>query len=239
MNNKIVTRNKVTVGGGLHSRMKSAELLKELEPKVNPIEMPNRLAIICDFSSSMDSPANDKGLTTNLSKSKLSLLAEGVQDFALKSDTSNTSIAVESFPSGFRIDLTSDNQEIYLRLMGVRSLGSTPMGEGLANTLEYHKPTRAMLVSDGEQTDGDAAFEKAKTYREQNIIVDCFHIGDSKRGEETLQKIAEITGGMYFKFTDVQAFSKSLHYLLPGSREEFAQLPAETRASLVDADEVR
>jgi hypothetical protein len=30
-----------------------------------------------------------------------------------------------------------------------------------------------------------------------------------------------------------------LHYLLPGSREEFAQLPAETRASLVDADEVR
>lgn len=235
-NNKIVTRNKISVGGGLHSRIKSAELMKEIAPQVDPKMFPNRLAIICDFSGSMDSPASYK---SDSSKSKLSLLAEGVQDFALKSDTSSTAIAVESFPYGFRIELTNDSQEVWMRMLQVKSIGDTPMGQGLLNALESHSPTRAMLISDGEQTDGDKCYDAARLYRNREIVCDCFHIGDSSRGEETLKKIAEITGGMFFKFKDVLAFSQSLHYLLPGQREEFAQLPETTRGSLMGADEVR
>jgi hypothetical protein len=234
--NKIVTRNKVTIGGGLHSRIKSQELLKELEPKTDVRNFPNRLVLICDFSGSMDSPANREGYMSGNNKSKLALLSEGVQDFALKSDTSSTALAVESFPQGFRIDLTNDTNEVYMRMLSPRTIGDTPMGEGLANALQHHSPTRAMLISDGDQTDGDRAFVEARIYRERGIVVDCFHIGDSTRGEETLKQIAEITDGMYFKFKDVGAFSASLYNLLPGHREALAQLPADIRSGRMGAD---
>jgi Mg-chelatase subunit ChlD len=233
--NKIIKPNKISIGGGLHGRIKSQELLKELEPKVDPKQLPNRIAIIADFSGSMGSPDNYK----DNPKAKLDLLKEGIQNFALQSDTSNTALAVESFPAGFRIEMTNDTQEVYMRMMSINTLGDTPMGEGLRNTMEYHSPTRCMLVSDGEQTDGDECFKEAEKYRQREVVVDCFHIGSSKRGEDTLKRIAEITGGMYFKFTDVQSFSDNLIHLLPGQREVLAQLPESTRASLMNADDVK
>ena len=68
-------------------------------------------------------------------KSKLQLLKEGVQDYATRSNPIDTAIAVESFPKGFRIDLTNNPNEVYLKMMNIHDLGSTPMGEGMQNTL--------------------------------------------------------------------------------------------------------
>jgi len=233
-NNKITKGNKISIGGGnsLHSRIRSQEILEQSLPKQDPKEMEHRIAIICDFSGSMLSP---DGTT----KPKLELLKEGVQHFSMLSDSNSTAIAVESFPQGFRIELTNDNTEVYMRMLSARTLGDTPMASGMSNTLEYHSPTRCMLISDGEQTDGDAPFQVAQQFRDKSVVVDTFHIGSSKSGEETLKKIAEITGGMYFKFTDVTAFSENLHHLLPGSRETLAQLPESTRANLLGADTIK
>lgn len=238
MANELSKPNKITVGGGLHSRLKAAEVLKEIAPQVDPRTMPNRLAIIADFSGSM----GDRGggsWKEDTYKSKLDLLKEAVQDFALRSNPSDTAIAVESFPSGFRIDLTVDSNEVYLKMMQIKTLGSTPMGEGLTNALEHHSPTRAMLISDGDQTDNNRPFDVASEYAKREIIVDCVHIGDSTGGEETLRRIASITGGLYIKFKDVTSFASNFHWLLPESRQQIAgMLPSEVQM-LLGSDEVK
>ena len=237
MANELTKANKITVGGGLHNRLRAAEVLKEVVPTLDPRKLPNRLALICDFSGSMGDRASGRWDTDNI-KTKLQLLQEAVQDFALRSNPGDTALAVESFPSGFRIELTNDTQQIYMRMLSISTLGNTPMGEGLSNGLEHHSPTRAMLISDGEQTDGDACFAQAEKYKNREINVDCVHIGASAAGEETLKRIASITGGMYMKFKDVQSFSQSFHYLLPAERAQIAgMLPSET-ARLLGADEV-
>lgn len=238
MANEITKSNKITVGGGLHGRLKAAEVLKEIAPQVDARSMPNRLAIICDFSGSMDGhAAGDWSKDTY--KSKMELLKEAVQDFALRSNPLDTAIAVESFPKGFRIDLTCDSQQIYMQMMSARTIGDTPMGEGLKNALEYHTPSRCMLISDGEATDGDASLGEARTYKNREVTCDCVHIGNSSSGEARLKQIAEITGGMFMKFKDVATFSANFHMLLPEGRAQLAGMLPYQRAELLGADEVK
>src|SRR5215467_13210820 len=105
-NNKLANKIKIGAKSGLHARIDQAQILKEAQ-KTAITTMPNRLVVIADFSGSMDGyePCD---------KSKLTLLKEGLQDFALKSDPNDTAIAVQSFPDGFVIDLTNDSQEIFM-----------------------------------------------------------------------------------------------------------------------------
>jgi Mg-chelatase subunit ChlD len=233
MANELSKSNKISVGGGLHARLKQAELLKEAVT-ADLRTFPNRLAIIADYSGSMDSR-----VAGSIYKSKLSLLVEAIQDFALRSNPADTAIAVESFPKGFRIELTNDPQQVYMRIISSTTIGDTPMGEGMQNALENHSPTRALLISDGEQTDGDIAFRIAENYKSKEILIDTVHIGDSSRGEETLKRIAAITGGIYMKFKDVQSFSSNFHYLLPESRAAIAGMLPSSVAALLGADEIK
>jgi len=134
--NELTKPNKITVGGGLHGRLKAAEVLKEIAPQTDPRSLPNRLSIICDFSGSMDERVAGRWDSDNL-KTKFQLLQEAVQDFALRSNPRDTAIAVESFPRGFRIDLTNDSQSIYMRMIGSSTLGSTsrvPANGGLGRS---------------------------------------------------------------------------------------------------------
>lgn len=229
----IVKGNKIGVGG-LHARMAAKEMLQQQAPTSDPKSMPHRLAIIADFSGSMSEYA-DRSAT--ITKSKLELLKDAIQDFSIKSDETTTAIAIESFPDGFRVDLTTDKQSIWLRMFGATTLGDTPMGRGLSNGLEFHSPSRAMLISDGEATDGDESYRQAEIYRKREIPIDCVHIGSSRGGEERLEKIAEMTGGIYIKFTDVSSFSQSFHYLLPESRDQIAGMLPEQRSNLLGCDE--
>jgi hypothetical protein len=228
--------NKITVGGGLHSRLKQAELMNEVAAQIDPLLLPNRLSIICDFSGSMDERATGDWRDDTM-KTKFSLLKEAVQDFALRSNPMDTAIAVESFPSGFRINLTNDPQQVYLRMIGSNTLGYTPMSEGMYNALKHHSPTRAMLISDGDHDSGDNPFKAALQYKEKHIIIDTVHIGNSSRGEEALKRIAEITEGMYLKFKDVLTFSSNFHMLLPEGRAQLAGMLPYERANLLGADE--
>lgn len=238
MANELSKPNKITVGGGLHSRLKAAEVMKELVPQTDPLTLPNRLAIVADFSGSMNEYASGSWKADN-GVSKFQLLKDAIQDFALRSNPQDTAIAVESFPSGFRIALTNNTQEVYMRMLGAGVLGDTPMGAGLHNALEHHSPTRCMLISDGEATDGDSSFEAARRLKNKEIICDCVHIGNSSSGEERLKQIAEITGGMYMKFKDVASFSQNFHYLLPESRAAIAGMLPYERANLLGAAETK
>jgi len=144
MSNELTKPNKITVGG-LHNRLRQAEVLKEAVPTLDPRNLPNRLAVICDFSGSMGDRASGRWDTDNL-KTKLQLLQEAVQDFALRSNPADTALAVESFPRGFRIELTNDTQSVDMRMLGISTLGDTPMGEGLSSALEDHsQPERCLF----------------------------------------------------------------------------------------------
>ena len=236
--NELTKPNKITVGGGLHGRLKAAEVLKEIAPQTDPRTLPNRLSIICDFSGSMDETVSGSWRDDNR-KTKFDLLKEAVQDFALRSNPQDTAIAVESFPRGFRVELTNDSQQVYMRMIGASTLGSTPMSEGMYGALDNHSPTRAMLISDGDHDSGDDPFTAAKKFKSREIIVDTVHIGDSTRGEEALKRIAEITGGMYMKFRDVASFSQNFHWLLPEARAQLAgMLPYEV-TNLLGCDEMK
>lgn len=215
------------VSGGLHSRIAASKMLNEMTERPEARNCPNRLAIIADFSGSM---GGGQG-------SKLDLLSQAVQDFAMRSDESTTAIAVESFPQGFRIELTNDKTSVWMRMFNLQTIGDTPMGQGMSTALELHQPTRTMLISDGEATDGDSSYDMAHKYREREIICDTVHIGDSTRGEDRLKRIAEITGGLYMKFKDVATFSTSFHYLLPESRDAIAGMLPEQRQALLGSDE--
>lgn len=217
---------KVGIQGGLHSRIAASKMLNEQTERANPDTMPNRLVIAADFSGSMGSGQG----------SKLDLLRQAIQDFAMRSDESTTAIAVESFPTGFQIELTNDKTSVWMRMMNLTPFGDTPMGQGMHVALN-HKPTRVMLISDGDATDGNMSYDMAHAYREQELICDTVHIGDSTRGEERLRKIAEITGGLYMKFKDVATFSQSFHYLLPESRDAIAGMLPEQRQALLGNDQ--
>lgn len=232
----IVKGNKITVQGGLHARLASQKMMPPAE-QINPTTLPNRIAIVGDLSGSMDSSAS--GRWDSQGSSKLTLLKDAVQDFSLRSDNTTTAIAFESFPQGFRIDLTADKNEVWMKIMSVRTLGDTPMGSGMRAALESHSPTRCVLISDGEATDGEESYKAAHLYRERELICDCVHIGASTAGEERLKKIAEITGGMFMKFTNVSSFAENFHYLLPGEREAIAGMLPYDIAKLLGADEVK
>jgi hypothetical protein len=53
-------------------------------------------------------------------------------------------------------------------------------------------------------------------FKEAGVPIDCVHIGSSTGGESTLKEIAERTGGVFMKFTDVGNFAKNFKYLTPG-----------------------
>lgn len=234
MDNRIIKGNKITVGGGLHARIAAKQMLSEIAP-IDFSTFPNRLAILADFSGSMQDPIFGYSSKETF-KSKLDCLKEAIQDFALRSDSTTTAIAVISFPKGFRIELTNDKTQIHLRMFAASTLGDTPMGQGLEDGLSI-SPTRCMLISDGEATDGDSSYRQADRYRERSIQCDCVHVGFSTSGEERLKKIAEVTGGLYLKFKDLPSFASSFHYLLPESREAIAGMLPFERQKLLGADE--
>ena len=183
------------------------------EAKARPAtEYPNRLALMLDRSGSM-------------SGEPLKLLKEAVANFVQRCNFADTAIALRTFPAGVALDLTNVGLIIESSAQAITAGGGTPMRECLQNC--YDLPiTRGIIVSDGCATDwrefddeyGDAVKNVLKPYIDKKIPIDCVHIGDSSSGEALLQRIAELTGGLYIKFTDVSAFSSAFAYLTPGYR---------------------
>ncbi len=210
--------------------------------------MPHRLCLMLDRSSSMSSPA-DYTRDRHDNKTKIELLKDAIDNFVNRCDFTNTSIAVETFPASLELSLCSIGVMITSSVAGITASGNTPMRRCVESCLEKIPMTRGIIVSDGEATDwhwhryeGEGVPEKEDDdiltkYKKAQIPIDCVHIGDSSSGEELLRRIAKETGGVYLKFSDVNAFSKGFSYLTPGYRAQLTD--GSVDAAKLGATEVR
>jgi hypothetical protein len=190
--------------------------------EVDPTTMPNRICLMLDKSSSM-STTETKGAR------RIDLLKDALCNFVGRCDFKNTAIAIETFPEGFELPLSSNLSVLQTAGFGIEASGNTPMRACVERSLSKIPMTRGVIVSDGEATDwgrydywedeSEASNDDIlKKYKEADIPIDCVHIASDTRGEGLLKHIAAMTGGIYLKFTDVSAFANSFGYLTPGYR---------------------
>jgi Mg-chelatase subunit ChlD len=200
------------VGGGLpalHQRV-----LAQVDKPIDLTAKPNRVALICDNSGSM-SAMDDY----NVEKSRIEYLREAVQSFLQSCNPDDTEIAIYNFGGKDEDDrrLGTDFGTLTVCALTMQAQGGTPMGWGMEKALR-EPLSRAVLISDGEATDGDASYKQAETFCAAQVPVDCIHIGPTESGEARLRRIAELTGGIYIKFKDVAQLATKLHYLTPAYR---------------------
>lgn len=188
----------------------------------------NRIALVLDNSSSM------RGMDGG-TKSKLELLKDAVGGFVNACDFSDTALAMYTVPlDNNTIKLTNQAALIILGALALDAPGGTPIGDTLSHLIASEPLTRAVLISDGEATDDP--FPAVEQFVKAEVPIDCVHIGRSAGGEDTLKRIAEMTGGKYLKFSDVSKFVGACKYLSPKYR---ALLADPSVAKALGADEIR
>lgn len=181
-----------------------------------------RIALLLDCSGSMASVDGSYGIeldnTHAQHESKLDLLKRAVETF-VQTCGPDTALALLSFPEQNAVAMTLSRALVVLETYNLRDSGDTPMGDAMRRAVEQN-PTRCVIVSDGDATDGGVARDQAEGYakREPKLVCDCVHIGTSSSGEETLKYISETTGGVYLKFEDVAKLVAGLKYLTPAFR---------------------
>ena len=213
---------------------------------VDPATMPNRIVLMLDKSSSMSTM--ERG-----SSRRIDLLKDALQNFVGRCNFNDTSIAIETFPEGFSLPLTSNTGQLQTSVFAFEASGNTPMRHCVETCLERVPMTRGVIVSDGEATDwhrDDYSFYEEETrvqdskvddvlkkYKEAGIPIDCVHISDTSSGEALLRRIAKETGGIFLKFTDVSAFASAFGYLTPSYRAMLTD--GRVSAASIGATEVR
>jgi hypothetical protein len=221
-------------------KQKKVERLEhEVEERTNDnaqaSTMLNRIGLMMDISGSMDSVANGE--------SKIIHLQHAYTTFLECLDFNTTSLAVRTFPFspskreveglteeefryghllygvGVQVDLSTSPLTLVNVLPHLIPSGSTPMSTAMKHVLENVPITRGVLISDGCADDPNKARDVAKDYGEAQLPIDCVHIGNERKGEDLLKEVAETTGGIYIKFTNVENFAKSFIYLTPKYRK--------------------
>lgn len=129
-----------------------------------------------------------------------------------------TKVGIASFPELVVVEPTHDLNAVKLAAQAIEPTGSTPMHEPLDFVLDEWPITHGIVVSDGSPDDKGMVLEAAKRYKARGVKVDAVHIGADHDGEELMKALAETTGGIYIKFTDVKAFAESFKYLTPKHR---------------------
>ena len=186
---------------GLHARMMRAQQ----DVGADPLTRDNRIAFMLDCSGSMGG-------------NKLDRLKDACTSFVQHCNMGDTSIALDCFPQHgglSSVDLSVSNGVIIALILGLSAGGGTPMADSMNRVLTSVPLTRGILVSDGQPDNPNAVLETARMYAEAQIPIDCLHIGDYDGGKELLQQVAEITGGKFLKFTDMNSLVSAFKYLTP------------------------
>jgi hypothetical protein len=191
------------------------------------------VAILMDDSISM----NGVAAATGGGNSKYSYLKEAVASFANDVDFRVTPIHTSRF-NNESLKPAFDPTTLRNAAEAARPHGGTPMQKSLM-AVSASNVKRSIMISDGEANSKDLAIEAARELAEKGKVVDCIHIGMDRGGEETLKEIAEITGGMFFKFTDVASFAKNFSQLSPKGRKKLEKASAAELKMLMGATEVR
>jgi hypothetical protein len=115
----------------------------------------------------------------------------------------------------------------------ISPMGGTPLFETLLKALKIEpKATRLIAFSDGEPNwyDREEIYELAKA---SSIPIDTVFFGTvPSRGADTMQEIAERTGGLFLAFDPAKgvSFASAFKYLSPGKRLQL--MNAEFKAKL-------
>jgi len=196
------TRNRVTLPG-LHARLHNPKIDIASDPNTKT----NRLALMLDVSGSMQGQ-------------KIQSLRDAVTSFIQSCTFNDTSLALEPFgeasdqPSA-RVALTCFAPFLQSTVQMLQAHDSTPMDSAMEYVLHNYSLTRSVLISDGRPNSEACVFDQAMQFHKASLPCDCVHIGDSVEGEACLKRVAEITGGQYIKFTDINNFACSFKYLTP------------------------
>jgi hypothetical protein len=117
-----------------------------------------------------------------------------------------------------RKGLTNIHAFLQADVDSLRACGGTPMACAMGRSFSDNSLTRGIIVSDGEADSPQQAKDIARKWKEADIPIDTVHIGRDTSGEQLLKEIAEITGGMFIKFDNVENFAKAFKYLAPAYR---------------------
>lgn len=208
----------------------------------DPLTAENRIAIMADCSGSMSEQASGNNPYSSHGTKKIDLLQQALVGFINQVNFDTTSVAIYTFPMNYREEelsaeerdpeftatfptgtgvkykLSFDKLLLTYAAQSLRASGGTPMHSTMQKVLQEIPLTRGIIISDGEADQPDTARMNAHDYTKSETIVDCVHIGDSSSGEQLLQDIAKITGGIYIKFDNVQNFAKAFAFLTPEGR---------------------
>lgn len=186
----------------LHQRINQAAVEQKAFAEADPLVVPNRIAIIADGSGSMGGFKNR-------------CLHDALTGFFNMCSYGDTSCAIYTFGMSqeVRHGLSRDKTMLIATAMGIAADGGTPMDEPMREVLEQISLTRGIIISDGCANNPALAVDQAMRYKEQEIPIDCVHIGNETHGEDLLKEIAELTGGIYIKFDNVGNFAQAFSYL--------------------------
>jgi len=187
------------------------------------------VVLVIDSSGSMQ--ATD--FKPNRMQSAISSAVDFVNDLTRKDN-----VGVVSFSDKTRIVsfLTNDKQRTIDKLKTIKAGGATAIGDGLAMGVDMvssipNKKKLIILLSDGEQTAGQISIDDAITYaKSEDAVVYTIGVGSNKNvvlgydwfgrpqyaklDDKSLKKIAQNTGGEYFRATDSVSL-KQIYKSLP------------------------
>lgn len=234
VNDKVVSSSKVNFGAkGLHARVAQAQNTPPLASSSNRFINFNRIFILPDTSGSMDS-VYDGASASELSKQAI---AEYLKNCNATLNAVGNAVGIASFPELVFVPPTQNFADVLQQCEKLSPTGGTPLAEAFGYILEEEQFTHAVIISDGAAESPAECIGLARAYKTKNITVDTVHIGDSRGGEELLKQIAEITGGIYIKFTDVLSFAKNFAYLTPAKRTQL--LTSANPIALLGASDVK
>ena len=198
---------------GMQARLAAAK-----NNPTNPFEQSlmsakERIGLMLDCSGSMSASVDSTG------KSRLDCLKEATESLINSIDFTTTALACYTFDTVPEADysLTFDSTKVRLACFALRLSGSTPMSEAMLRMISEGGLTRGILMSDGVPDSESDAIKQAHRFKEKGIPIDTVHISTSY-GEQVLRTIAEITGGIFIKFSDVNSFAKNFKFLAPANR---------------------
>src|SRR5580692_6859260 len=185
---------------------KVEQQLKNAPSGVSSFADMSSTVIFPDCSGSMsDHVGNDYGSGNRESHDKAYFCREAVKTFIDNCFIGATKVGLASFPELVVVEPTHDLLVVKHAAEQIAPTGSTPMAEPLDFVLDEWPITHGIVISDGSPDSVAAVEDSARRYKAKSIKIDAVHIGADTGGESLMKMIAETTGGIYIKFTDVKA----------------------------------
>jgi Mg-chelatase subunit ChlD len=172
-----------------------------------------------DTSGSMASPdyhGDEYGRSET--ETKIELLRRAFDSYLNNCTAALNAVGLATFPEQAYEVPTQNYAELRNLIRQLIAEGGTPLAAAMNYVCENEPITHGVIISDGDADDRELPIAIAKKFASKLVKIDTVHIGSSSGGEALLKEIAEITGGIYVKFTDVNNFAKTFQYLSPAKR---------------------